>query len=841
MAKLDSLIVDMQLNSAQLRAGLDQVNSKLDGFGKKLNDLAGVITFEKIGRMAFEAAEKMAHFVMAGAEAADKMGKLSQSAGVSVETLSKLDYAAGLSGLSTEDLGQAFNHLNINIAKAGAGSREQAVVFQALGVHVKTAGGKVRDSAALMADIADRFSDLKDGASKSALAVEIFGKAGAAMVPFLNQGKDGLAELGAEADRLGITITAGAAASAEQFNDNLEKLDRAGKAVGQRVAAELTPAMVKLTDELLNSKTGATLLEGAAKALAVTLKLLVSAGVIVGAIFEAVGHGLARVASALVNVAAGRFREAWTDLKGVVEDRSAAVEDAVGRLKAVWEDAGDAATKSADKQSHAAKKSADAIMRAVELAKNAKAKDFLHFDWETPNLAMSVPLVQADRPSINGYEADPEHVRMVSEYQARQQKEEMKRLNDQESFTGKMKAGLNRIGESLSESVSALGSALKAQAPKLLSNMGSFGQVAQSGMEGFTTGGPWGAFLAIIVDIVTRLTSFQKLVDSFNGRFDKILGQIDKVVAPFFDVIDQLAGVFDGLLSTFQGDMMNALKYALWLLGKSFIGLAIVTVEIAKWFSDITGNHDQGLADAKKSLAKAWAQPFDAVTAPVKKMGDAAEKTANALNELQTNLPSGYKVRSGQLAADMGLGGWNTPGGGSSSSDPGIAYNSSGTSVGQDQTSESTKAPTEGGSTKMVGGAGIQYGTAAWAAQALSPQDFALWLTFFTGGMQGGMSISDAEAYATQLYLAVKNSTTGSSAQAATAAGGVTNIGAPGKGISSVGGGGAAGVGGGTTQIFNIAELRLFPSDLFDLARQLQDLWSQQTAGKYRNSAKTIK
>ena len=49
MAKLESLIIDMQLESAELRKGLDEVKKKLDEAGKSAEDAAEkLLTFEKL-------------------------------------------------------------------------------------------------------------------------------------------------------------------------------------------------------------------------------------------------------------------------------------------------------------------------------------------------------------------------------------------------------------------------------------------------------------------------------------------------------------------------------------------------------------------------------------------------------------------------------------------------------------------------------------------------------------------------------------------------------------------------------------------------------------------------
>jgi TP901 family phage tail tape measure protein len=208
--------------------------------------------------------------------------------------------------VNTEDLGAAFSKLNVASRRPAPGPPSSAL-SSALGIAVKDANGNVRATDEVLADLADRFADMQDGASKTALAVDVFGKSGARLIPFLNEGRDGLAELTAEADRLGITIDGSAAKAAEHFNDNLQKLRSSFDAVAGKVAANLAPALSNLTDQLLNSKDGAQALKDLADVLTTALRVLATAAVGIAAAFQVVGEHIAAVASAVVHAAQGDF------------------------------------------------------------------------------------------------------------------------------------------------------------------------------------------------------------------------------------------------------------------------------------------------------------------------------------------------------------------------------------------------------------------------------------------------------------------------------------------------------------------------------------------------------
>jgi hypothetical protein len=74
------------------------------------------------------------------------------------------------------------------------------------GTSIKDANGHVKSMAELLPSIADKFKELPNGAEKTALATQLFGRAGAQMIPVLNQGSEGMAELTAKAKEMGLTL-----------------------------------------------------------------------------------------------------------------------------------------------------------------------------------------------------------------------------------------------------------------------------------------------------------------------------------------------------------------------------------------------------------------------------------------------------------------------------------------------------------------------------------------------------------------------------------------------------------------------------------------------------------
>ncbi|MGE3348324.1 MAG: hypothetical protein AB7I35_12900 [Ramlibacter sp.] len=165
-------------------------------------------------------------------DAADAVSKLSQRTGVATEALSQLQYAFKLGGVEGDSLTKGIKKLNVSIAEGLAGDKEKTALFKSLGVTLKDIEGKTKSADKVLLEIADSFSQAKDGASKTAIAVGLLGKAGDEMIPALNGGSQSIRDLMREADKLGLTITSQFGRDAEEFNDNLARIQTQGTKLG---------------------------------------------------------------------------------------------------------------------------------------------------------------------------------------------------------------------------------------------------------------------------------------------------------------------------------------------------------------------------------------------------------------------------------------------------------------------------------------------------------------------------------------------------------------------------------------------------------------------------------
>lgn len=250
---IGSLRVALGLDSAQFTTGLAKAKGEIGGFSN-----AAKIGFAAVGAAAIAAGAALGVAVKRSLDHADALGKAAQKAGVSVEALSRLEYAARLSDVSMEGLTGSLTKLGKAMVDATVDKGGQAsIAFKALGIDVRDASGNIRDTNAVFLDIADRFGRMQDGATKSALAMQVFGKSGAELIPLLNSGRDGLKQMADESDRVGFTLTGKTTTAAEAFNDTLTRLQLATDGVVNKIMVAALPALQGLAD-IMSSPSFAT-------------------------------------------------------------------------------------------------------------------------------------------------------------------------------------------------------------------------------------------------------------------------------------------------------------------------------------------------------------------------------------------------------------------------------------------------------------------------------------------------------------------------------------------------------------------------------------------------------
>lgn len=237
----------------ETRAAFSSVQRGLQGLSATAAGMKN--TFSAIGGVGGIAGSlgiaALASTVKSAIDGLDALNDSVERLGVSAEDLSALNFAGKLNGVQADEMADALKRLSVKMKDAADGGKEAGALFEALGIKVTDSSGRLKSADAVFAEVAESFAGMEDGAGKTAIAVETFGKSGAKLVPVLNAGADGLKKMREEGEALGAIIDGKLVKQAAEFNDNLDRLKTVSAAAGISIASDLLPSLIQLSEEFL--------------------------------------------------------------------------------------------------------------------------------------------------------------------------------------------------------------------------------------------------------------------------------------------------------------------------------------------------------------------------------------------------------------------------------------------------------------------------------------------------------------------------------------------------------------------------------------------------------------
>lgn len=229
--------VELYADSSALVRELHVAGDKVKRFGESVRGV-GVGMAAAGAAAAAPLIASVRHFMTAG----DALQEMSVRTGMAVESLSKLQYAAGLSGLSVEQMEVGFRQMQRTISDAAAGMGAASADLERLGVTAKELQGLTPEQQFMR--MADALAAVSDPTERAAMAMNVFGRSGTAMLPMLAGGSAGLREMMEQAQAAGAVMSTDAAESAAKLADSMDAM-RAAVSQSARVIGEvLAPSII---------------------------------------------------------------------------------------------------------------------------------------------------------------------------------------------------------------------------------------------------------------------------------------------------------------------------------------------------------------------------------------------------------------------------------------------------------------------------------------------------------------------------------------------------------------------------------------------------------------------
>jgi phage baseplate assembly protein gpV len=257
MAALGSLVVKLALEYAEYTQGLDKSSQEALKFAQGAQrsfDQAASSSKEFFVGMATGAVQAAATFLTvraaidgltASIDTLEKLDDMAQKTGSSVENLSRIQKTVQAFGGDFNSVDTAISKLAKGMATVDSDTNKANNALKALGISSRDTAGNLRDPSEVMIDIAKQLQNYSDGAGKSALATDLFGKSGAEMLPVLNDIADNV-------DRF-AGVSAEAAAQATAFKDQVGLLKVESSELYESLAIGLLPAFTDIAKSMADA------------------------------------------------------------------------------------------------------------------------------------------------------------------------------------------------------------------------------------------------------------------------------------------------------------------------------------------------------------------------------------------------------------------------------------------------------------------------------------------------------------------------------------------------------------------------------------------------------------
>lgn len=261
MSALGSLVVKLALEYAEYTRGLDKSDQAALKFAQNAQrhfDSAAKASQEFLSNMAKGAVGAVAALVTVNSvidqlnSSVDRLAALddlTQKTGASVENLSRLQQVAGAFSHDFGAVDGALSKLAKGMATADSETSKTHKALKALGIQARDAAGNLRDPSEVLVDAAKKLQGYEDGAAKAALMMDLVGKSGADMLPYLNDVADNIDKF--------TGVSAEAAAQAAKYQDQMGLLKMRHEELVTQLTIAALPAMNDLLEAFLDtSKAG---------------------------------------------------------------------------------------------------------------------------------------------------------------------------------------------------------------------------------------------------------------------------------------------------------------------------------------------------------------------------------------------------------------------------------------------------------------------------------------------------------------------------------------------------------------------------------------------------------
>ena len=249
-------VVDIvvQLTDKNAKAGLEKIAATSKGTVAELSKLKNEMF--AIGASAGLAGlgSKLAKEALAWNLSVKKMqsltGATAEQASTFLSVANYMGVATDVSTVAFAKFAKAVSNAQDKMQVASAEGKLATDMFSRLGVSIDQIEGK--NTLEVFKIIQDRLRNMKDGAEKTRVEMELFGKTGYQLHGMLNMSADAMKQVEDRARAMGLVIDDEAAKKSAQFNRQLKDMEQTGKRLAIMIGQELLPVVMEYAQGAIN-------------------------------------------------------------------------------------------------------------------------------------------------------------------------------------------------------------------------------------------------------------------------------------------------------------------------------------------------------------------------------------------------------------------------------------------------------------------------------------------------------------------------------------------------------------------------------------------------------------
>lgn len=274
----------VQLTDKNTEAGLKKITASAEGaksaLGKMKNDLMAIGAGVGVVGIGAKLAKEAIQWDVA-------VKKLSGITGATAKETSELLAVSNYMGVAMEDSAGAFAKFSKNVGAAKekmevarAEGKLSTDIFSKLGYSLEDIKGK--NTVEVFKMIQERLREMKDGAEKTRVEMELFGRTGHQMHAMLNMSAEQMDKVAERAKAMGLIIDDETAAKSAKLNRELKDLENTGKRLAVSIGHELVPVFNDYANGVLDvAKEFESMTAGQKEAIGGIIKFGAEAGAVI--------------------------------------------------------------------------------------------------------------------------------------------------------------------------------------------------------------------------------------------------------------------------------------------------------------------------------------------------------------------------------------------------------------------------------------------------------------------------------------------------------------------------------------------------------------------------------